>query len=120
MKENIERDLIRIRHILDAIQEITDFLYNTSSFGEFQANKILQSACIHQLEIIGEAANHISKEITNLFPDIEWREISGLRNLLVHEYFGVDLLIVWEVIQFDLPSFRDKIRIILERLSNSG
>ena len=76
----------------------------------------MQSACIRQLEIIGEAANYISDEAKNMFNDIEWREIVGLRNLLIHEYFGVDIQVIWEIIQNDLPPFKKRIKKLLKIL----
>lgn len=102
----------RLLHILDSIKEIDK--YNRDiSFESFQKNDMMQNACIRHLEIIGEASNHISEEIKEQFPEIEWREITDLRNFLVHEYFGVDINIVWSIIQYDLPSLKSKIENIL-------
>jgi len=85
-------DSIRLRHILDAIKDIKTFLKD-ADYESFESNKMLQSACIHQLAIIGEAANHFSDEFFKNYKDIEWSEIIGLRNLLIHEYFGIDVRI---------------------------
>ncbi len=77
---------------------------------------MLQSACIHQLEIIGEAANHFSDEFFKKYKEVEWAEITGLRNVLLHEYFGIDIRIVWQVIQNDLPHLNESIKAILQEM----
>lgn len=114
MRDNIT-DIVRLKHILDAIKDINRFIKNTD-YQKFESDKMLQSACIHQLEIIGEAANHFSDEFFKRYKEIEWVEIIGLRNMLIHEYFGIDLRIVWQVIQNDLPKLKKNINIILKEL----
>jgi len=115
MRDNIT-DIVRLKHILDAIKDINRFIKNTD-YQKFESDKMLQSACIHQLEIIGEAANHFSDEFFKRYKEIEWAEIIGLRNMLIHEYFGIDLRIVWQIIQNDLPKLKKNINIILKKLS---
>jgi uncharacterized protein with HEPN domain len=68
------------------------------------------------MEIIGEAANHISDETKTKFSDIEWAQIIGMRNVFVHEYFGVDSQIVWEIIKNDLPILKKRIHEIIQSL----
>jgi uncharacterized protein with HEPN domain len=68
------------------------------------------------MEIIGEAANHISDETKTKFSDIEWAQIIGMRNVFVHEYFGVDSQIVWEIIKNDLPILKKRIYEITQSL----
>ncbi len=70
-----------------------------------------------QLEIIGEAANHFSDELFKRYETIEWAEIVGLRNLPGHEYFGIDLRIVWQIIQNNLPRLKKNIKLILKELT---
>jgi uncharacterized protein with HEPN domain len=82
-------DKARLQHILDAILEIKSFVHNCER-NEFESNSMMRFACIKLLEIIGEAAKHISAETKNGFPKIEWNQISGMRNVFVHEYFGID------------------------------
>lgn len=70
---------------------------------------MIRFAAIKQLEIIGEAANHLTKEFQMKTPDISWREIISLRNVLIHEYFGVDEVLVWQIITVDIPSLKEKL-----------
>ncbi len=86
-------DTVRLLHILDAIREIFSYTNNVSK-DEFKTNSMIFYATIKQMEIIGEAANNLSDEIREKHDEIEWRLIVGLRNLLVHEYFGIDAEIV--------------------------
>jgi len=80
----------------------------------FMENSMMRFACIKQMEIIGEASNHISNETKNIFSEIEWSQIVGMRNVFVHEYFGVDGRLVWEIIKNDLPGFKMKIISIID------
>ena len=105
----------RLLHILDSIQEIEKYTKNIS-LDDFLKNDMMQNACIRLLEVIGEASRSISEDLKLQFPEIEWREIVDLRNLLLHEYFGVDLNIVWSIIQFDLPPLKSKIQNIILKL----
>ena len=109
-------DKIRVQHILDAIQEIETYLLDTD-FSEFMENSMMKFACIKQMEIIGEASNHISDEIKLKFSGIELAQIIGMRNVFVHEYFGVDTNLVWEIIKNDLPELKDKIKEILNSIN---
>jgi uncharacterized protein with HEPN domain len=68
------------------------------------------------MEIIGEASNHVSDENKAKFSTIEWAQLIGMRNVFVHEYFGVDPILVWEIIKGDLPGLKDKIKEILNSI----
>lgn len=84
MRNNIG-DEARLKHILDAISEIESYTKD-STFEKFTKSSMMKYATIKQLEIIVEAANHISEKLKEKYSDIEWREIVGLRNILIHEY----------------------------------
>lgn len=99
-------DQARIRHILDAISEIEGYLQNVS-LDEFLTNSEKRFATIKQIEIIGEACNRISVEFKNANPEIEWRAIVGFQNISIHEYFGVNFQIVWEIAKHDLPTLKE-------------
>jgi len=94
-------DELRARHILDAIKEIESYLHNVSK-EEFLANSEKRFATIKQLEIIGEACARISPTIKKKYHEVEWNNIIGFRNISIHEYFGVNFQIVWQIAQNDL------------------
>jgi uncharacterized protein with HEPN domain len=108
-------DKVRLQHILDAIQEIESYLVDVD-FDRFMENSMMRYACIKQMEIIGEASNHISEEVKSEFSTIEWKQIIGMRNVFVHEYFGVDAKIVWEIIKGDIPDLKVKISDVLQTI----
>ena len=113
-----QKDILRLKHILDSISEIEKYTLNIN-FDEFSNNSMMIDASIRHLEIIGEASNHLSKEIIATYQTVEWKQIIGFRNLLIHEYFGVDIAVVWNVIQFDLPHLKNEIIIIISDLKNN-
>ena len=98
-------DKERLGHILDAIAEIEGYTANVE-FKGFLANSMMRFASIKQIEIIGEAANYITPATKELFSDIEWKQIVGMRHILIHEYFGVDANLVWQVICNDIPNLK--------------
>ncbi len=81
-------------------------------FVSFMENSMMRFACVKQMEIIGEASNHISDELKSRFSTVEWSQIIGMRNVFVHEYFGIDSGIVWEIIKKDIPELKEKIKMI--------
>ena len=78
---------------------------------------MMKNACIRQLEVIGEASSKISDEVRAKNKDVKWKQIIGLRNILIHQYFGVDDKVVWDILKFDLPEFKIKIQKILTELN---
>lgn len=108
-------DNARIKHIYDAILEIELYLKNVS-YDIFSSNSMMQYACVKQLEIIGEAANHLTPHFKKLYSEIPWREIIGLRNILIHEYFGIDTKIVWDIINTDIVSMKTQIKKIIDQI----
>jgi len=108
-------DKIRIQHVLDAIQEIEIYL-STADLSIFLENSMMRFACIKQMEIVGEASKHITEELKSQFPEIEWSQIIGMRNVFAHEYFGIDSSLVWEIIKRDLPVLKSKMESILKSL----
>lgn len=114
MKDKIG-DKQRLLHILESITEIESYTADVK-FEAFQENSMMRFASIKQIEIIGEAANHISDETKSQFSDIQWRQITGLRHILVHEYFGVDHALIWQIIIRDIPVLKSGVEAILNAL----
>ena len=86
----MERDeLLYLRHILDAINTVEEYLQGVSE-EQFNKTRLLQDGAIRQIEIIGEAARHISKDMRRTYPEIPWQDVTGMRDKLIHDYFGVD------------------------------
>lgn len=104
-------DLQRAKHILDAIDEISSFVENLD-IEQFESSSLIRSATERQLMIIGEAAMFISEEIKDMFPEIDWKGIKGFRNIIVHEYFGISVKMVWAVVVKELP----KLKIVSEKI----
>ncbi|MHA1746268.1 MAG: HepT-like ribonuclease domain-containing protein [Promethearchaeota archaeon] len=109
----VEDDTTRIRHIFDACNEILSFTENLTET-QFKTNRMLHLAIVHLLEIIGEAANSLSKKITQKYEEVPWKSIIGMRNRLIHGYFDIDLKIVWQTIQTDVPLLHDEVALIIE------
>ncbi|MFH1235611.1 MAG: DUF86 domain-containing protein [Parcubacteria group bacterium] len=105
---------IRISDILDCIEYIRVYTQDLT-LSEFQADQKTIDAVLRNLEIIGEAARHTPKEITKRYPDIPWDEMRTMRNIVIHEYFGVNLNIIWHTTQVNLPSIVDRLNEILEK-----
>ena len=78
-------------------------------FEAFEGNSMVVDAVIRNLEIIGEAAKNIPEKVKETYFEVPWRRMIGLRNIMIHEYFGVDLNIVWEVVAVNLPDTKPKI-----------
>ena len=98
-------DKQRLLHILESIIEIEGYT-SQADFESFLDNTMMRFASIKQIEIIGEAANYITEETKSKFNDIQWRQIIGLRHILVHEYFGIDNNLIWQIIADDIPKLK--------------
>ncbi len=108
-------DKVYLEHIL---QEIVFIQENTSalSYSVFLKDIVLQKAVIQSFSVIGEAANQISKEFQKQHPEIDWTGITGLRNRLVHQYFNINFVYMWEIIEGDIPVLYEQVEAILKML----
>ena len=111
-------DAVYLRHILDAIAKIETY----TAIGErgFLAESHWHDATIRQLEIIGEAPKRLSTSTKDRYPHVPWRRMAGLRDVLIHNYFGVDLPRVWRVTQTDLPPLKLRAEEALRLLNGGG
>lgn len=103
-----------LRHILDSIMLIENYTRNLS-FEEFEKDRKTIDAVIRNFEIIGEASSKLPKEFREKYPEIPWKSIIGLRNVLIHDYFGVDVVAVWENIRQKLRELEQQIKSIIEK-----
>lgn len=102
-----------LKHILDEINYLLNHSENLT-FDEFLNNETLKRAFIRIIEIIGEAAKKIPFQIQNKHNNIEWKKIIGMRDKLIHKYFGVDYQLMWDVIKNHIPKLKPKIAFILK------
>ncbi len=102
-------DLAYIEHILDCIRKIKEFT-NGLSLKDFLVNELVQDAVIRNIEIIGEVSKKISSDTKQIYYEIPWKEIAGMRDQLIHDYLGVDVEVVWRTITEDIPTLEKHIK----------
>ncbi|MBC7361198.1 MAG: DUF86 domain-containing protein [Candidatus Aminicenantes bacterium] len=109
-----------MREIRDYFMDIKtecEYLINRTqdlTYENFVSNEELKRAFVRSLEIIGEAAKHIPKDLRRKYSHIKWKSVIGTRNILIHEYFGVDYLVVWKVVKEKIPELYEVIKKIIE------
>ena len=110
--------LIFITHIIESIDLIGDFAKGLTK-EKLADNKLKQSAIIRQIEIIGEAAKNLPTEFIEKYKDIPWKDIIGMRDKIIHQYFDIDINIVWNVLEVNLPDLKKKIKKILKEITKN-
>ncbi|MEK6830737.1 MAG: DUF86 domain-containing protein [Nanoarchaeota archaeon] len=100
--------LVFVKHISDEIEKVERFSKDLTK-DQLKKNELKQYAIIRAIEIIGEAVNNIPKEVKRKYSEVSWIDISGMRNKLIHHYFGINLNIVWKTIKEDIPDLKQKI-----------
>jgi uncharacterized protein with HEPN domain len=103
-----------LKDILLAIKRIEEYT-ESISFDGFCDNQLVQDGVVRNLEIIGEAVKHLPKDIYKKYPSVEWKKIAGLRDILIHAYFGIDREIIWDVVSNKIPELKDQISRILKK-----
>ncbi len=111
MPKSHELYLEDIRSSIAKIEEYTGAI----SFEEFSRNSLIVDGTVRNLEIIGEAVKKLPRSITDIHPEIEWKKIAGLRDILIHEYFGVDEKIIWNIVRYKLPELKTTVNKILRK-----
>lgn len=106
-------DRERLLDIADAIERINKYAERGRKV--FEQDELIQNWIVHHLQILGEAAAKISDDFKNNYPDIPWFKIIGMRNILVHDYFGIDIDVVWAVVEKDLPELEQNIKSLLDK-----
>ncbi len=106
-----------LNDILESIRKIEKYTENMT-YGDFGEDELRQDAVARNLEIIGEAVKKIPDEIKNKKPDIEWKKIAGLRDILTHEYFRINLEIVWDVMETKLPDLKKNTLALISEMKN--
>jgi uncharacterized protein with HEPN domain len=102
-----------IRHILEEIDYVLSQLPG-QDFHSFSQNATLKRAFVRSLEIIGEPSKKIPEDLRTQQPEIEWRKVTGMRDRLIHDYFGVDYDLVWDVVRNRIPELRAQVTVLLE------
>ena len=104
-----------IRHMLDEIDYILRRI-SDMNYESFLRDETLKRAFVRSIEVIGEASKKLPEDIKAMKPDIEWRKVSGMRDRLIHDYFGVDYTIVWDVAANKLPDLRLNLYALLKEI----
>lgn len=109
----MKQDKVFLKHMLDEIEFVLKESKNLD-FEKFMKNEILKRAFVRSFEIIGEATKNISKDFKEKNPQVEWKKIAGLRDRLIHKYFGINWDIVWDLAKNKLPELKGKIYKIMK------
>jgi len=100
-----------LEDIIECIEKIESYTAS-STFDGFKDNSMIEDAVVRNLEVIGEAARNVSQDTQDLYPDIPWKQMIGLRNRVIHQYFGVDSEIIWQIVTQELLPLKEKINLV--------
>jgi uncharacterized protein with HEPN domain len=106
---------VYLEDILESIRRIRIYVEGIDQ-GGLGADELRLDAVVRNLEVIGEAVKRLPEDLRTRESGVEWNKIAGLRDILIHHYFGIDIAIIWDVVETKIPDFERQIRIILERL----
>lgn len=104
-----------LRDILKSIQKIQKYI-TVKTYEEFIENELLVDGVIRNLEVIGEAVKNIPMSLKQKYPSVKWKKVAGLRDILIHEYFGIDYELLWDIVKNEIPSLGRQIDDILKNL----
>jgi uncharacterized protein with HEPN domain len=114
----VRSDRERLNDLLDAIARIQR--HTDHGRDEFERDEMVQVWVIHHLQVIGEAARSISEELRQQHDQVEWAKVIGMRHILVHQYFGLKLDVIWDTVEHDLPTLQHAIASIVHDLSHGN
>ena len=107
----MKSDLLYVEHILECIRRVEEYTgarRDEAGREAFRTSSLVQDAVLRNLQVLSESAGRISEEHRALEPDVPWQEVRGFRNVLVHQYLGIDLEFVWSIVVDDLPALKEK------------
>jgi len=111
--------ILYLEDMLQSMERIEEYL-DKLDFSNFKMNYLVVDAIIRNFEIIGEASKNVPKNIQEKYPEIPWRKMYGLRNLISHEYFGIDYEMIWEIAKNNLPQNRVDLMKIIDNEKKTG
>ena len=114
-----QKDIDLIRDIKESIERIVTYTHNME-YGSFTQDDKTQDAVIRNIEVMGEAAKALSEKAKKDNPDIPWKNIAGTRDKLIHDYYGVNIDIVWNIVKEEIPVFLPKIKSILQDMKKEN
>jgi uncharacterized protein with HEPN domain len=107
----VRNDLLYLVHILECIERIEQ--YTASGYGSFRKTKMIQDAVLRNLHTLTESTQQLSKAAKDAHPEVDWQGISRFRNVVVHDYLGIDLARIWDIVRQDLPKLKRSIAAML-------
>ena len=114
MENKEDKNLFRLRHIIVCIKKLEYIAPLLHTYDDFVTKWTAQDIVIRNLEIIGEAVAHISDDLKQNYPEIPWKDIKRIRNIVVHEYFGINLKVIWNTLNNDIPILKNQIQTIID------
>jgi uncharacterized protein with HEPN domain len=114
----VKDDSVQIRHILDCIEKIET--YTQGGKEVFFADSMVADAVVRKLQTLAESATRVSTELRKRFPEVEWRAMARFRNVLVHDYLGLDFVRLWNIVTVNLPVLKQQVKAIRASLSTDA
>ncbi|MDR1500330.1 MAG: DUF86 domain-containing protein [Tannerellaceae bacterium] len=113
-----DSDQLRLKHIRQSIEKVEQLAHTLHTCGNFESKWVERYALLYCLEVIGEASINISEDLKEAYPDVAWKEMRGLRNIIVHQYYYLSLTIIWDVVINDIPVLKGQVMGIIKDINN--